>query len=204
MAGLGYLLRSELAARIEAAAIVLAFAWFAVLGRPIADFLGLAVIACILMSVEALNTAIEDVVDKLSPEQSVFARGAKDLGSTAVFFMTDQRAVFIAATDGGGLRPEFLLGRLLVEMIVDRLGHARRDALHRHQILDAGAAHRLGRAEMAEQGALARRADAVDLVERVRVHLLARGGRGASRWRSGAPRRAGAGRNRAPGRGAAA
>ena len=97
MAGLRYLLKSELAARIEAVIVVLAFAWFAVLGRDVADFLGLAVIACVLMSVEALNTAIEDVVDKLSPEQSVFARGAKDLGSTAVFFMLTAGGLYIAA-----------------------------------------------------------------------------------------------------------
>jgi diacylglycerol kinase (ATP) len=97
MAGLGYLLRSELAARIEAGVIVLAFVWFALLGRSVIDFLGLAVIACMLMSVEALNTAIEDIVDKLSPEQSGFARGAKDLGSTAVFFMLTAGGLYVLA-----------------------------------------------------------------------------------------------------------
>jgi diacylglycerol kinase (ATP) len=97
MAGLGYLLRSELAARIEAGVIVLAFVWFALLGRSLIDFLGLAVIACMLMSVEALNTAIEDIVDKLSPEQSGFARGAKDLGSTAVFFMLTAGGLYVLA-----------------------------------------------------------------------------------------------------------
>jgi diacylglycerol kinase (ATP) len=103
MAGLGYLLRSELAARIEAAVIILAFVWFAVLGRSLVDFLGLAVIACILMSVEALNTAIEDIVDKLSPERSTFARGAKDLGSTAVFFMLAAGGLYIAVNTADAL-----------------------------------------------------------------------------------------------------
>jgi diacylglycerol kinase (ATP) len=97
IAGLGYLLRSELAARIEVAAIVLAFVWFMVLGRSLVDFLGLAVIACMLVSVEALNTAIEDIIDKLSPEQSAFAKGAKDLGSTAVFFMLTAGGLYILA-----------------------------------------------------------------------------------------------------------
>ena len=97
MAGLGYLLRSELAARIEAGVIVLAFIWFALLGRSLIDFLGLAVIACMLMSVEALNTAIEDIINKLSPEQSGFARDVKDLGSTAVFFMLTAGGLYIAA-----------------------------------------------------------------------------------------------------------
>lgn len=97
MAGFRYLLESELAARIEAGLILAAFAWFVLLGRSLADFLGLAIIACVLMSVEALNTAIEDVVDKISPEHSIFAKGAKDLGSTAVFFLLAAGGVYIAA-----------------------------------------------------------------------------------------------------------
>jgi diacylglycerol kinase (ATP) len=97
MAGLRYLLRSEMAARIEAAVILLAFLWFAVLGRSLVDFLGLTVIVCMLMSVEALNTAIEDIVNKLSPEQSSFARDVKDLGSTAVFFMLAAGGLYVAA-----------------------------------------------------------------------------------------------------------
>jgi diacylglycerol kinase (ATP) len=97
MAGLRYLLRNEIAARIEAGVVVLAFVWFAILGRSLLDFLGLAIIACILMSVEALNTAIEDIVDKMSPERSAFAKGVKDLGSTAVFFMLTAGGLYIAA-----------------------------------------------------------------------------------------------------------
>lgn len=98
MAGLVYLLRQELAARIELAAVVLAFLWFVALGRPIVDFLILLVLACILFSVEALNTAIEDVVDKISPERSEFGKNAKNLGSTAVFFMLTAGGLFVAAT----------------------------------------------------------------------------------------------------------
>jgi diacylglycerol kinase len=33
----------------------------------------------------------------MSPEQSAFARGAKDLGSTAVFFMLTAGGLYIAA-----------------------------------------------------------------------------------------------------------
>ena len=65
-------------------------------------------------------------------------------------------------------------------MVVDRLRHLRADAADRCEIGDAGAAHRLGRAEMLEQRALARRADARDLVERRGMHrLLAPGAMGA-------------------------
>src|SRR6187431_838744 len=60
----------------------------------------------------------------------------------------------------------------LVEMIVDHLRHLRADAADRGEIGDAGAAHRLGRTEMLEQSALARRPNALDLVERRNMHLL--------------------------------
>ena len=97
MAGLVYLLRQELAARIELAAVALALLWFLALGRPLVDFLILLILACILFSVEALNTAIEEVVDKISPERSEFGKNAKDLGSTAVFFMLTAGGIYVAA-----------------------------------------------------------------------------------------------------------
>jgi diacylglycerol kinase (ATP) len=97
MAGLVYLLRQELAARIELAAVALALLWFLALGRPLVDFLILLILACILFSVEALNTAVEEVVDKISPERSEFGKNAKDLGSTAVFFMLTAGGLYVAA-----------------------------------------------------------------------------------------------------------
>ena len=60
----------------------------------------------------------------------------------------------------------------LVEMVVDHLRHLRADAADRGEIGDAGAAHRLGRAEMLEQRALARRSNTLNLVERRGLHLL--------------------------------
>ena len=97
MAGLVYMMRSEIAARIEVAAVVLAVLWLAILGRPISDFLVLLMLACILLAVEAVNTAIEVLVDRLSPEQSNFAKVVKDLGSTAVFFLLAASGLFLAA-----------------------------------------------------------------------------------------------------------
>ena len=97
MAGLAYMMRSEIAARIEVAAVVLAVLWLAILGRPISDFLVLLMLACILFAVEAVNTAIEVLVDRLSPEQSNFAKVVKDLGSTAVFFLLAASGIFLAA-----------------------------------------------------------------------------------------------------------
>ena len=40
----------------------------------------------LVLSAELLNSAIEQVVDKISPEFAVFAGRAKDMGSAAVFF----------------------------------------------------------------------------------------------------------------------
>ena len=40
-----------------------------------------------LLAVEGLSTAIEAIVDQLSPDWSVFAKQAKDIASAAVFLM---------------------------------------------------------------------------------------------------------------------
>lgn len=51
-------------------------------------FVVLLIQACLLLllaATEALNTAIELIVDRVSPELSHFAKEAKDLGSFAVF-----------------------------------------------------------------------------------------------------------------------
>lgn len=104
-AGLKHLVRSELAARIEIFAGAAAFIWFLVLGRSLVEIVVLLIIFCILMSVEALNTAVEEIVDKLSPEHSEFGRVAKDLGSTAVFFMLLAGGIYVLAitADAAGL-----------------------------------------------------------------------------------------------------
>src|SRR5690349_16361630 len=59
-----------------------------------------------------------------------------------------------------------------MKMVVDQLGHLFRNAVDLDQILDRGAADRLGGAEMQKQRALAAGADAGDLVERALDHLL--------------------------------
>jgi len=104
-AGFRHLFKTELAARIEVGIAVLALIWLLVLGRPVRDFAILAILFCILISVEALNTAIERIVDRLSPELSDFGKVAKDLGSAAVFAMLSAGGVFLAAVtaDAAGL-----------------------------------------------------------------------------------------------------
>jgi diacylglycerol kinase (ATP) len=104
-AGLRHLLATETAARIELVAAALGFLWLLILGRGIGDFVILAVLFCILMCVEALNTAIERIVDRTSPEISEFGRVTKDLGSTAVFFVLCAAGLFLLAVtaDSAGL-----------------------------------------------------------------------------------------------------
>lgn len=97
VAGFAFMLRNETAARLEVVTMALAVLWLAVLGRPFSNFLVLLMLACILFAIEAVNTAIEVVADKLSPEQSNFAKIVKDLGSTAVFFVLGAGVLFLAA-----------------------------------------------------------------------------------------------------------
>jgi diacylglycerol kinase (ATP) len=97
IAGLVFMVRSEIAARIEVVAVALALVWLAILGRPLSNFLVLLMLSCILFAVEAVNTAIEVLVDRLSPQQSIFAKTVKDLGSTAVFFLLFASGLYLAA-----------------------------------------------------------------------------------------------------------
>ena len=78
-------LRREMAARIEIGLFLAALVILALIGAPLRHRIWLSVLFLILLAVEALNNAIEAIVDRVSPERSDFARDAKDLGSAAVF-----------------------------------------------------------------------------------------------------------------------
>lgn len=83
LAGLRRLWR-EAALRQEVALIAGLAVLFVVLGASGAEILGLLALGLVLIAVEALNTAIEVLVDHLSPGWSAWAKDAKDLGSLAV------------------------------------------------------------------------------------------------------------------------
>jgi len=83
LAGLRRLAR-ESAFRQEVALILGLLAVFAGFGASLAETLGLLALGLLLIAVEALNTALEVLVDHLSPGWSQFAKEAKDLGSLAV------------------------------------------------------------------------------------------------------------------------
>ena len=51
-----------------------------------------------LFAIEAMNTAVEEVIDRISPEISNVGKHAKDLGSFAVFCMLLACAIHLAFT----------------------------------------------------------------------------------------------------------
>lgn len=81
--GAGRLL-GETAFRHECVLFVLILLGFGLSGAKLGSYLVAASLFFILVAAEALNTAIEIIVDQISPHWSVAARDAKDLGSFAV------------------------------------------------------------------------------------------------------------------------
>lgn len=75
----------EAAFRQEVYAFAIGLVIFAAVGATLVDHLVFLILMLVLFAVEALNTAIEELVDRISPEISTVGRHAKDLGSFAVF-----------------------------------------------------------------------------------------------------------------------
>lgn len=93
LAGLRRLAR-ESAFRQEVALTLVLLALFAVFGATLPEFGGLLALGLVLVAVEALNTALEVMVDHLSPDWSAWAKDAKDLGSLAVACMIGAVALY--------------------------------------------------------------------------------------------------------------
>ncbi|THD84770.1 diacylglycerol kinase [Aliigemmobacter aestuarii] len=88
---------AETAARLEiggAVLVALAFLWR---GAEAWHWLTALLLLALILVVEALNTAIEVLTDRISPEWSEMARDAKDLGSLAVGLMLLVAGGFVAA-----------------------------------------------------------------------------------------------------------
>lgn len=75
----------EAAFRQEIGAGVVLAVIYAGVGVDAMTALAALILFLVLLAFEALNTAIEDIVDRVSPEVSLTAKHAKDLGSFAVF-----------------------------------------------------------------------------------------------------------------------
>jgi diacylglycerol kinase (ATP) len=86
----------EAAFRQEVLGLVGLLVVFAVVGASVAEFLGLAVLSLMVLAVEALNTAIEELVDHASPGWSEFAKAAKDMGSFAVMCVLAATGLYAA------------------------------------------------------------------------------------------------------------
>ena len=82
--GLMHLLRHEAAFRQEVAlfALLLVMGW--VLGFSAGDQCLQVTLMCLVLITEAINTAIENIVDRISTERHTLSGTIKDIGSGAV------------------------------------------------------------------------------------------------------------------------
>ncbi|MBL3702994.1 diacylglycerol kinase [Sulfitobacter sp. BDSS02] len=100
-------LRKETAFRHILLALPVCTFVLALAGATIGDYCLLLILFLALIASEALNTAIECIVDHLSPIWAEFARDAKDLGSLSTMCLIVANGVFIvsvvfrAVTSGG-------------------------------------------------------------------------------------------------------
>jgi diacylglycerol kinase (ATP) len=93
MQGLLRLWKEE-AFRHEIYAFAAGLVLFLIVGAAAMDYFIFLILMLILFAVEALNTAIEELVDRISPEISTVGRHAKDLGSFAVFCLLVANGLF--------------------------------------------------------------------------------------------------------------
>lgn len=80
------ILIKEPAAKQELIFGALALLVLIIIGSALFHLVIFTILLLIILAVETLNTAIECVVDRVSPEVSDFGKKTKDLGSTAVAF----------------------------------------------------------------------------------------------------------------------
>lgn len=79
--------RHEASFRLEAGLAVVLVPLGLWLGHGALEKLALVVPVLLVLSAELLNSAVEAVVDKVSPEFNELAGRAKDMGSAAVFLL---------------------------------------------------------------------------------------------------------------------
>ncbi len=68
---------------------------FAFVRASLTDYLILTILFLFMVAAEALNTALEVIIDHLTTDWAEFARDTKDLGSLAVMCMILANAAFI-------------------------------------------------------------------------------------------------------------
>jgi diacylglycerol kinase (ATP) len=68
---------------------------YSVMEVTVAVRLSAAVLFLLLIAMEAVNTAIEEIIDRISPEISDTGKHAKDLGSLAVFCLISANSILL-------------------------------------------------------------------------------------------------------------
>lgn len=86
----------ETAFQHETLAFALIIGIFIFAGAPLWGFVGACLLYLLTASIEALNTAVEELTDHASPHYSKMAQHAKDLGSFAVFCLLLANGVWAA------------------------------------------------------------------------------------------------------------
>lgn len=88
-------LMEEQAFRHELMACAGGLVVLAIAGADASKFVGFIVLMLALFAAEALNTAVEELVDRISPEISQVGKHAKDLGSFACFCLILANALYL-------------------------------------------------------------------------------------------------------------
>lgn len=94
---------AETAARLELAGAAGVALGFALRGADTWHWLGALALFALVLATEAINTAIEVLTDRISPEWSQMAKDAKDLGSLAVGLVLILTAGFVGAVLVGAI-----------------------------------------------------------------------------------------------------
>lgn len=117
LAGFRFLVGSELAARLELYLFILAVGLYYWLGTPWVHFIIAGVLLFLTLAMEAVNTAIEVIIDRISPEISETGKRAKDLGSFAVMCLLFINIIHFAYVLSIMLAPDWGLKSLAVAVV---------------------------------------------------------------------------------------
>ena len=93
VSGIRYLVSDEIHARIHVVATLLVILLAVTLSLPVVQWCLLALAIGFVWSAEALNTAVERVVDLVTEDENETARQAKDLAAGGVLFSAATAAI---------------------------------------------------------------------------------------------------------------
>lgn len=100
LAGIAYMLRTQPNAWIELTAAAVAVIAGLTIGLQRLEWALLGTVICLVLALEAINTAIETVVDLVSPEPHPLAKIAKDTAAGALIFAVLGSLIVAAAIFG--------------------------------------------------------------------------------------------------------